>query len=254
MPRRAGSRCGRSPGRRPVSTTRERSAPESCRPRTLPRRQCRRGAARMPRPVIPGSMPRGPRGPPPRGGGRGEPAAVRHQQPIEARVPPSLAHGETVGEQPLQSGLLLGGLLLLLGHSGMVSGPSGTGSDCGVRALTAVGRWLERELDGTAPGIHRVVEAWVRILLDGGPRSEPRSRHTRRVYLGGIQLVLLEWSSRYSVLWRRGRLLQPLALGGGQGCRAGPGDGHGRRADREKLITMGRTLPHRLIRHRPRSA
>ncbi|MFE4667452.1 hypothetical protein ACFRI7_00675 [Streptomyces sp. NPDC056716] len=50
------------------------------------------------------------------------------------------------------------------------------------------------------PGIHRAVEAWVRTLLDGGPRSEPRSRHTTWAYLGEIQPVLLEWSDRYDHL------------------------------------------------------
>ncbi|MGY5061020.1 hypothetical protein ACWDFR_44450 [Streptomyces sp. 900105755] len=64
----------------------------------------------------------------------------------------------------------------------------------------AVGRWLEQKLDGMPPGIHRAVEAWVRTLLDGGPRSEPRSRHTAWVYLGELQPVLLEWSSRYDHL------------------------------------------------------
>ncbi|MER6631852.1 hypothetical protein ABT301_27180 [Streptomyces sp. NPDC000987] len=64
----------------------------------------------------------------------------------------------------------------------------------------AVDRWLERKLDGMPPGIHHAVEAWVRTLLDGGPRSEPRSRHTAWAYLGEIQPVLLEWSSRYDHL------------------------------------------------------
>ncbi|WP_199790973.1 hypothetical protein [Streptomyces sp. FXJ7.023] len=64
----------------------------------------------------------------------------------------------------------------------------------------AVDRWLERKLDGMPTGIHRAVEAWVRTLLDGGPRSEPRSRHTAWAYLGEIRPVLLEWSSRYDHL------------------------------------------------------
>ncbi|WP_328512754.1 hypothetical protein OG842_43125 (plasmid) [Streptomyces sp. NBC_00376] len=51
-----------------------------------------------------------------------------------------------------------------------------------------------------SPGIHRPEEAWIRTLLDGGPRSEPRSRHTTWAYLGEIQPVLLEWSSRYDHL------------------------------------------------------
>ncbi|WP_164247433.1 hypothetical protein [Streptomyces sp. S4.7] len=49
-----------------------------------------------------------------------------------------------------------------------------------------------------------------------------------------------------------GHLLQPLTLGGGQDYRAGQGNGHDRRADREKWITAGRALPRRLMRHHPR--
>jgi integrase len=40
----------------------------------------------------------------------------------------------------------------------------------------------------------------VRILLDGGPRSEPRARQTAWNYLNEIQPVLLEWSGRYDHL------------------------------------------------------
>lgn len=63
--------------------------------------------------------------------------------------------------------------------------------------VPAVDRRLERKLDGTPPGIH-AVEAWVRTLLDGGSRSEPRSRHTTWAHMGEIQPVLLEWSSHYA--------------------------------------------------------
>lgn len=59
---------------------------------------------------------------------------------------------------------------------------------------------MERKPDGMPPGIHRAVEAWVRTLLDGGSQSEPRSRYTTWAYLGEIQPVLLEWSSRYDHL------------------------------------------------------
>ncbi|WP_262706411.1 MULTISPECIES: hypothetical protein [Streptomyces] len=51
-----------------------------------------------------------------------------------------------------------------------------------------------------ASGIRRNVEVWARTLLDGGLRSEPRSRQTAWVYLNEIQPVLLEWSSRYDHL------------------------------------------------------
>jgi site-specific recombinase XerD len=66
--------------------------------------------------------------------------------------------------------------------------------------VPAVDRWLERKLDGVAQGIRREVEAWVRTLLDGGPRSEPRARHTAWAYLGEIRPVLLKWTSRYDHL------------------------------------------------------
>ncbi|MFE9341358.1 hypothetical protein [Streptomyces sp. NPDC007063] len=64
----------------------------------------------------------------------------------------------------------------------------------------AVDRRLERKLDGMPSGIHRAVEAWVRTLLDGGPRPESRSGHTAWAYLGEIQPALLEWSNCYGHL------------------------------------------------------
>jgi len=38
--------------------------------------------------------------------------------------------------------------------------------------------WLERKLDGIAPGIRRDVEHWARLLHDGGPRSQARDENT----------------------------------------------------------------------------
>lgn len=64
----------------------------------------------------------------------------------------------------------------------------------------AIDRWMERKLHAVAHGIRRDVEAWARTLLDGGPRSEPRARHTAWAYMGEIQPVLLEWSSHYDHL------------------------------------------------------
>jgi hypothetical protein len=60
--------------------------------------------------------------------------------------------------------------------------------------------WLERKLDGIAAGIRRDVEAWARLLHDGGPRSQPRDVHTVWGYLNRIRPVLLEWSNRYDHL------------------------------------------------------
>jgi hypothetical protein len=42
--------------------------------------------------------------------------------------------------------------------------------------------WLERKLDGLAPGISREVEAWQRVLHDGGPRIRARDRSTCSTY------------------------------------------------------------------------
>ena len=33
--------------------------------------------------------------------------------------------------------------------------------------------WLDRKLDGLAPGIGLAVEAWLRTMHDGGPRTGP---------------------------------------------------------------------------------
>jgi hypothetical protein len=64
----------------------------------------------------------------------------------------------------------------------------------------AVDRWLDRKLHEVAQGIRGEVESWARGLLDGGPRSAPRARHTAWAYLNEIQPVLLEWSNRYNHL------------------------------------------------------
>ncbi|MDT9698290.1 hypothetical protein [Streptomyces sp. P17] len=61
-------------------------------------------------------------------------------------------------------------------------------------------QWLERKLDGIAPGIRRDVEHWVRLLHDGGPRSQPRDENTAWNYLNRVRPVLLEWSTRYDHL------------------------------------------------------
>ncbi|MET8181676.1 hypothetical protein [Streptomyces sp. NPDC005336] len=80
-------------------------------------------------------------------------------------------------------------------------------------------KWLERKLDGIAPGIRRDVEHWVRLLHDGGPRSQPRDKNTAWNYLNRIRPVLLEWSARYDHLREVTRddvVAQLDALHGGQ--------------------------------------
>jgi hypothetical protein len=60
--------------------------------------------------------------------------------------------------------------------------------------------WLERKLDGLAGGIGQPVEAWVRALHDGGPRSKARHPDTARGHLNNVRPMLLDWSQRYDHL------------------------------------------------------
>src|ERR1039457_6749711 len=60
--------------------------------------------------------------------------------------------------------------------------------------------WLERKLDGLAPGIRADTEAWLRILRDGGPRSRPRGIASVWNHMLCVRPALLEWSSRYGHL------------------------------------------------------
>jgi integrase/DNA-binding Xre family transcriptional regulator len=60
--------------------------------------------------------------------------------------------------------------------------------------------WLERKLDGLAPGVRADAEAWLRTLHDGGPRSRPRDASSVRNYMHYARPLLLAWSSRYGHL------------------------------------------------------
>jgi len=60
--------------------------------------------------------------------------------------------------------------------------------------------WLDRKLDGLAQGIGHPVEAWVRTLRDGGPRSTARHPATATAHLNNLRPVLLAWSARYDHL------------------------------------------------------
>lgn len=60
--------------------------------------------------------------------------------------------------------------------------------------------WMERKLAGLPPGIRCDVEAWLRTLHDGGPRSRAREEATVWNYLNNARPVLLDWSSRYEHL------------------------------------------------------
>jgi hypothetical protein len=57
--------------------------------------------------------------------------------------------------------------------------------------------WLHAKLADLAPGIARDVQAWIRTLQHGGPRSHPRNPNTVRRYLRPAHPVLVEWSTRY---------------------------------------------------------
>ncbi len=56
--------------------------------------------------------------------------------------------------------------------------------------------WLERKLDGLAPGIRADTEAWLRTMRNGGPRSRPRAISSAWNHMLCIRPVLLEWSSQ----------------------------------------------------------
>ena len=60
--------------------------------------------------------------------------------------------------------------------------------------------WLQGKLDGLAPGIRREVEAWLRTMRDGGPRSRARSIETVWNHMNRVRPALLAWSARYQHL------------------------------------------------------
>ncbi|MGJ6966953.1 tyrosine-type recombinase/integrase [Streptosporangium sp. G11] len=61
-------------------------------------------------------------------------------------------------------------------------------------------RWLAGKLSGIAPGIAADVEAWARLLHEGGPRQRARSIQTVWSYLTEIRPILLDWSRTYDHL------------------------------------------------------
>lgn len=63
--------------------------------------------------------------------------------------------------------------------------------------VPAFQRWLDRKLADVAPGIRHDVEAWLRLLRDGGPRNQPRAQSTIWGYLNEIRPILIDWSARY---------------------------------------------------------
>jgi hypothetical protein len=60
--------------------------------------------------------------------------------------------------------------------------------------------WLQRKLDGLAPNIRVDVEAWLRIMHEGGPRSKPRDVISVQNYMNQVRPILLDWSACYDHL------------------------------------------------------
>jgi integrase len=60
--------------------------------------------------------------------------------------------------------------------------------------------WLDRKLEGLAPGIRADVEAWLRTMRDGGPRSRPRDIASVWNHMNQLRPALLGWSGRYGHL------------------------------------------------------
>jgi hypothetical protein len=63
--------------------------------------------------------------------------------------------------------------------------------------IPAFETWLERKLDGLAPGIRKATDDWIRTLHTGGPRTHPRNISTVWGYLGAARPILLTWSRDY---------------------------------------------------------
>jgi len=60
--------------------------------------------------------------------------------------------------------------------------------------------WLERKLEGLAPGISRDVEAWLRTLRYGGPRTRALERHATWHRFSHARPALAAWSARFDHL------------------------------------------------------
>ena len=79
--------------------------------------------------------------------------------------------------------------------------------------------WLERKLEGLAAGIRADVEAWLRIMRDGGPRSRPRDIASAWNHMLYLRPVLLAWSGRYGHLREVTRDDVAAVLAGMRGSR-----------------------------------
>ncbi|WP_194926654.1 hypothetical protein [Catenulispora pinisilvae] len=66
--------------------------------------------------------------------------------------------------------------------------------------IPAFETWMQRKLADVAPGITTDVQAWLRTLHDGGPRTRPRDPATVWKYLNAILPVLTDWTTRFDHL------------------------------------------------------
>ena len=57
--------------------------------------------------------------------------------------------------------------------------------------------WLERKLDGLAGGIRDDVEAWLRTLHHGGPRTQARGPKAAWNFFARVRPVLTDWSANH---------------------------------------------------------
>jgi site-specific recombinase XerD len=64
----------------------------------------------------------------------------------------------------------------------------------------AFDKWLDRKLEPLNPGIRHDVQAWLRLLRDGGPRARARNPETAWSYLNQIRPLLLHWSNHHGHL------------------------------------------------------
>ncbi|MDZ4249904.1 MAG: hypothetical protein U0990_07420 [Candidatus Nanopelagicales bacterium] len=60
--------------------------------------------------------------------------------------------------------------------------------------------WLDRKLDGLAPGIRDAVEIWLRTMRDGGPRSKPADIASVWNRMNNLRPALMDWSGRHDHL------------------------------------------------------
>lgn len=66
--------------------------------------------------------------------------------------------------------------------------------------IPAFDTWMQRKLADVAPCIAADVQAWLRVLHDGGPRSRARSAGTVWHYLNEILPILIDWTTCFDHL------------------------------------------------------